>query len=119
MNTLARFMRKLRADNGERMIDMANKLDVSGAYLSRVENGLIHPSSKVLDGLRNQYCLSREQKLVLDEIEKRTHQMTYFNQLQLSYRQRVVITEIAKLVKNMSDEELTDLEVKIAEKIGG
>lgn len=36
---LGKFLRKLRIDQGELLRDMANKLDVSSAFLSSVENG--------------------------------------------------------------------------------
>ena len=37
--SIARFLRKLRIDNGEILKDMAEALGVSSAFLSAVENG--------------------------------------------------------------------------------
>lgn len=40
---LGKFFRKLRIDNNELLADMASKLNVSPAFLSKVENGLKKP----------------------------------------------------------------------------
>lgn len=40
MTEIAKFLRKLRIDtNGENLGDMADKLNISAAYLSAIENG--------------------------------------------------------------------------------
>lgn len=39
VNNFGKFCRKLRIDNGELLADMAKKLGVSSAFLSKVENG--------------------------------------------------------------------------------
>lgn len=39
ITSIGRFLRKLRIDHGEILRDMANRLEVSSAFLSAVENG--------------------------------------------------------------------------------
>ena len=39
LTSLGKFLRKLRIDIGETLRDMADKLSVSSAFLSAVENG--------------------------------------------------------------------------------
>ena len=39
LTSFGKFCRKLRINNGELLYDMAEKLDVSSAFLSKVENG--------------------------------------------------------------------------------
>ena len=39
LTSIGRFLRKLRIDNGEILKNMADKLEVSSAFLSAVENG--------------------------------------------------------------------------------
>ena len=39
LTSIGKFLRKLRIDHGEILKDMADKLDVSVAFLSAVENG--------------------------------------------------------------------------------
>ena len=43
LTKLGRFLRKIRIDRGELMIDMAEKLGVTPAFLSAVENGKRKP----------------------------------------------------------------------------
>lgn len=59
---LGKFLRKLRIDNGELLADMANKLGVSPAFLSRVENGNKRPSSEWEEIITNEYGLEQSQK---------------------------------------------------------
>ena len=43
VTALGKFCRKMRIDNGELLMDMAKKLGVSAAFLSKVENGKRKP----------------------------------------------------------------------------
>ncbi len=43
VTAFGKFCRKLRIDHGELLLDMARKLDVSTAFLSKVENGRRKP----------------------------------------------------------------------------
>ena len=43
VNNFGKFCRKLRIDNDELLYDMAKKLGVSSAFLSKVENGKKKP----------------------------------------------------------------------------
>lgn len=43
LTSFGKFCRKLRIDRGELLLDMANKLGVSAAFLSSVENGKKKP----------------------------------------------------------------------------
>lgn len=59
---LGKFLRKLRIDNDELLADMANKLGISSAFLSRVENGDKRPSNEWEEIITNKYELDRLQK---------------------------------------------------------
>lgn len=67
VNSLGKFCRKLRIDRSERLFDMAKKLEVSSAFLSKVENGQKKPPQEWRDKLINQYSLNPEQIKQLDE----------------------------------------------------
>lgn len=51
-------MRELRTENGERLLDMAAKLNVSSAFLSAVEHGRKVPPSNLVEKLQDQYEIS-------------------------------------------------------------
>ncbi len=64
---LGKVLKKIRVDNNEILLDMAQKLEVSPAFLSKVENGLKKPPAEWEQKLIQQYDLSELQK---DEISK-------------------------------------------------
>lgn len=62
MTQIAKFLRKLRIDCDESLGDMADKLGLSAAYLSAIENGKRNAPEDMSDRLFAAYVLSEEQK---------------------------------------------------------
>lgn len=62
-----KFCRNLRMDNGELLYQMAKRLDVSSAFLSKVENGKAKPPIEWAKIISSEYQLERDQR---DELEK-------------------------------------------------
>lgn len=60
LTTFGRELRKLRIDQGERMLDMARKLSVSSSFLSAVEMGQKSPPADFEDRIAAAYRLSAE-----------------------------------------------------------
>ena len=67
VNNLGKFCRKLRIDKGELLFDMAAKLGVSSAFLSKVENGKKKPPKEWKDTLVKMYDLNEGQIRELDQ----------------------------------------------------
>nr|DAJ65092.1 MAG TPA: putative HTH-type transcriptional regulator [Caudoviricetes sp.] len=67
MNKFGLFCRKLRLDNRELLLDMASKLGVSSAFLSKVENGKSKPPADWESRLINLYSLDNRQRQELNE----------------------------------------------------
>ena len=67
VNNFGKFCRKLRIDHNELLIDMATKLQVSAAFLSKVENGKKKPPQKWRDIIVTEYELDINQIAELDE----------------------------------------------------
>lgn len=65
LTRFGRFCRKLRIDNAELLLDMAKKLDVSPAFLSKVENGKSKPPVDWERRIGELYLLNDEQVLEL------------------------------------------------------
>lgn len=57
VNNFGKFCRKLRIDNGELLADMAKKLGVSSAFLSKVENGSKKPPKEWQEEIVSLYQL--------------------------------------------------------------
>jgi transcriptional regulator with XRE-family HTH domain len=58
VTAFGKFCRKLRIDEGELLLDMANKLNVSTAFLSKVENGRRKPPENWENEIISLYHLS-------------------------------------------------------------
>lgn len=67
-----KFIRKFRLDNDERLYDMAQKLDVSSAFLSSVETGKKSIPQKLLDNLETVYSLSDDLVQQMNEAVSKT-----------------------------------------------
>ena len=67
VNNFGKFCRKLRIDAGELLYDMATRLGVSSAFLSKVENGKKKPPKNWREILIRDYCLNEMQIRELDQ----------------------------------------------------
>lgn len=62
ITNFGKFCRKLRINNGELLYDMAKKLEVSSAFLSKVENGKKKPPMDWQKKISSNYNLTSEEK---------------------------------------------------------
>ena len=62
---IAKFLRKIRIDSDESLGDMADKIGLSAAYLSAIENDKRTAPEDMKENLYKAYSLSEEQKLEL------------------------------------------------------
>ncbi len=67
VNNFGKFCRKLRIDNSELLADMANRLEVSSAFLSKVENGNKKPPKEWRNKLISFYDLDEPKIAELDD----------------------------------------------------
>lgn len=67
INRFGKFCRKLRIDKGELLYDMAKKMGVSSAFLSKVENGKKKPPMEWRELIINKYELNSSQIKELDD----------------------------------------------------
>lgn len=67
VTAFGKFCRKLRIDKGELLIDMAQKLGVSTAFLSKVENGRRKPPEEWEEEIIRIYGLRGEKKAEFED----------------------------------------------------
>ena len=67
VNNFGKFCRKLRIDRGELLADMAQKLGVSSAFLSKVENGGKKPPKDWKDKIVSEYQLDAVKTAELED----------------------------------------------------
>lgn len=65
LTDFGRFLRKIRIDCGEILKDMAEKLNVSAAYLSAVETGKRNIPEQWVNKISKLYSLSDEERINL------------------------------------------------------
>lgn len=90
LTPLGKFLRKLRIDHDERGCDMANRLGVSTAFLSKVEHGKAKPPVGWEDAIIQAYQLPEEQQ----------------KELKTAIREMRTVSVIDVIVSNKSDKEL-------------
>lgn len=67
MTTISRLLRLIRLQHGEVLLDMAQKLNVSSAFLSAVENGRKPAPNNWLGKLTELYSLTDQQQRELQD----------------------------------------------------
>lgn len=69
MQTLKQFLKILQVENDETAYQMADKLNVSPAYLSNVANGKAKMPQILIDKIDSKYQLSNSQKQTLQKLQ--------------------------------------------------
>ena len=81
LTRFGKFCRKLRIENGELLFDMAQRLGVSSAFLSKVENGKSKPPLEWKEEITSMYHLSTEQ---IDELASSINEARMKNTINIS-----------------------------------
>lgn len=68
LTSLGRYLRKMRIDSGELLKEMADKLEMSSAMLSSIENGKRNPSPDFAEKLSKAYGLNASEQKVLSKL---------------------------------------------------
>lgn len=81
LTNFGKFCRKLRINNGELLYDMAKKLDVSSAFLSKVENGKKKPPHDWKEKVSSIYEIEGDE---LGELEQCFYEAKNFDSIDIS-----------------------------------
>ncbi|MDC7289574.1 helix-turn-helix domain-containing protein [Blautia schinkii] len=81
VNNFGKFCRKLRIDKNELLYDMAAKLGVSSAFLSKVENGKKKPPQEWRNLLIEKYDLEGQK---IRELDKCIFEAQNYNSIDMS-----------------------------------
>ena len=118
LTDFGRFLRKIRTDCGEILKDMAEKLNVSAAYLSAVEMGKRNIPEQWVNRISELYNLSEEEKNNLnDAADNSAKSITLsFDNISDSHKETAILfarefenvdtetlDKIKKLLKNMEE----------------
>lgn len=106
---LGRFLRKLRLDHDEIMMDMAKKLGVSAAFLSSVENGKKKPPASWKEQISSLYQLRGPENEEWQRafVEATTKQVIHLEQF--SNDAKNLMLEFARKVECLTNEESDEI----------
>lgn len=100
-----RFCRILRIENGEILYNMAQKLNVTAAYLSAVEIGKRNVPAGWAEIIAKEYSLNDEQILKLHEAIDSSVKQIKINMEKFSDQKRLAAAMFARKVGEMNDED--------------
>jgi transcriptional regulator with XRE-family HTH domain len=112
MTNFGKFCRKLRIDRAELLYDMAQRLGVSSAFLSKVENGRAKPPIKWKNTIAYEYGLDNKEK---EKLSRYIDEARIGNVIELgdmSEDDRDIMLKFARKLSYM-DEESKQLVIKL------
>lgn len=102
--SIGKFLRKVRIDHEEILKDMAEKLGVSSAFLSAVENGKKKMPETWFDKLKNVYSFSAEQTEELQKAIIDTNNMVEIQLKNASKSNKDLAISFAREFDSLDDE---------------
>lgn len=108
-NDFVRYLREMRKNNHEVLGDMASKLGISSAFLSRVENGLTQPSERLISGVINVYQLKGQEKDDFEAAGYALRNSSLFDLSRMPVRVKKLLISISRNASTLSDEQITSI----------
>lgn len=103
---LGKLLRKIRVDRDEYMKNMAERLEITSAYLSAIENGKRNMSIALLNKLAEAYSLSEESLNELKEAAMQSKDKIEIGIAALSENKQNVAWTFARKFDNLSDRQI-------------
>ena len=100
---VGKVLRQIRLNNDEVLKDMAEKLGVSSAFLSAVENGKKKMPKRIRNALIKKYKLSNEEVINLDNAIYESNDSVEINIQSLSDAKKGLAVEFARSFGELSD----------------
>ena len=115
LTEFGKALRRIRLDNDELMKDMADKLKVSSAYLSAVENGKKKATSTLLRQIVDLYALSEEDAEVLNEAYQRSLNEVRMDTTNMTGNRQDLALIFARKISTIDEESIDEI-MKILKK---
>lgn len=106
LTPLGRFLRKLRIDNNELLKTMAEKLDVSSAFLSAVEMGRKKMPAEWENEIGAEYRLDAGQRTELANAIAESSESVRLNMEGMSPESRRVAVAFARKIRDIDEDDL-------------
>ncbi len=105
LTSFGKFCRKLRIDEGKLLLDMAQQLRVSSAFLSKVENGKAKPPVEWEEIIAREYNLSDDQTMELHDCICEARNGKIIDISDMTAGDRDMMLEFARKLDTMDPEE--------------
>ena len=109
LNRFGIFCRKLRLENGELLYDMAQKLEVSSAFLSKIENGKGKPPADWRKKIISMYRLNSDAIRELDVALYEANNMNSISIKDFTDEQKNLMWSFARKLDNLDRKKLKEL----------
>lgn len=109
LTEFGRELRKLRLDRDEYLKDMADKLDVSVAYLSAVETGKRKIPDNFVDKIVKAYNLSDKDADMLNELKELSASEVRVPLTDKTQKQKEAILSFAKAIGGIESKKLDEI----------
>ncbi|WP_277287665.1 helix-turn-helix domain-containing protein [Veillonella montpellierensis] len=104
-----KILRKIRIDQDELLKDMAEKLDITSAYLSAIENGKRPIPANLVNIIKNKYKLEESIVSELMAAEDTIRTSVSFNLSGIDDEKRQMVISLARSFDDISDEKLAEI----------
>ena len=104
LTSLGQFLRKLRLERGEILKTMADKLGVTSAFQSAVENGKKRMPAAWYEKLASLYSFSEDQSAALEKAVMESNGIVELNIRNASFGKRDLAISFARRFDSLDDE---------------
>lgn len=116
VTNFGKFCRKVRIDNSELLLDMAKRLGVSSAFLSKVENGYKKPPMEWKDKLVESYQLKPSEISELEHTIFEARNCDYIDMSLFSNDSREMLLSFARKLNDMDGESIEKIKSLLKDK---
>ena len=109
MNRLGRLLKTIRIEKGELLFNMAQRLNVSSAFLSAVENDKRSAPTSWISILAEEYDLSPERYQELVEAVNESNKQVRLNVSNVTAQKRDCALAFARNFDDFSDDEISEI----------
>lgn len=109
VTAFGRELRIIRLDNNELLKDMADKLNISAAYLSSIENGKKRPTADFVDKICAEYDLDNEYIATLKNAYYRTVEEISLSAENMTSQQFDMSLVLARKLNELDSEQIESI----------
>lgn len=102
-------LRKIRLNNDELLKDMADRLEITAAYLSSIENGKKKPNYAFVKNVCNEYSLNNDESIILEDSYYRTIEEISFSTSKMNSNQFDVGLILARKLNELDSEQIDNI----------